>query len=192
MAIEITKEMFVKPREAFQIAGRESFGPSWDPTCVDDEESPLRAIALRNLRAALESRAVEAFCHDFHTQYPLDPQEVAGEFFHINLVRNCVHLSDGGPVECKIRVDDLIRFVREEGRVSAKLTIGDESAFREWLLTRVRARESIPNRAALWTEAKALFPRLSKASYGRVRAHVAKTPGGGALARPGRPKAPKT
>jgi hypothetical protein len=187
MTIEIKTTYFVKPRAAFQIVGQESFGVSWQPEAIDDTESELRRIALANLRAALESGHVRAFLYDFRDEYPLDLREAAGEFFRINLDRDCVHLADGVPVECKIHSEDLVRFVREEGK-PGKLTIGAQTACREWLVRRFSEGRGVPKREFLWAEAKVQFPGLSRAAFDRARAEAADDLGLEQLKSAGRPR----
>jgi hypothetical protein len=187
MTIEIKTTYFVKPRAAFQIVGRESFGDSWRPEAVDEVESELRYAALSNLRAALQSGYVRAIWHDFVKEGWLDPRDAAGEFFNINLRDDCIHLHDGAPVQCGIHSEDLLRFIQAEGKRS-KLTIGDETGCREWLAARFAEGEAVPTRAVLWAQAKAEYPKLSKAGFDRARAHAARALGRELLRSAGRPR----
>ena len=153
----------MSPVEAFQIVGRQSFGPNWDPDSVNDADSDQRRIALQNLRAALQSGQVSAFWHDWDYERELTPVDAAGEFFRVNLEDNCIHLSffAGKPIQCGIHADQLATFIQSEGATSTKLTVGAESACFQWLLAMMSGDGDIPTNETLWQMAQQEFPGLS-------------------------------
>jgi len=188
MPIEIKKTYFVSPVEAFQIVGRESFGPNWHPDCADDPDSEHRRIALQNLRVALQSGQVSAFWHDFDHERALTPIEAAGEFFRINLEENCIHLSffEGKPIQCGIHAGQIAAFVRSEGAKSTKLTIGAENACFQWLLDMMSGDRSIPTNDILWQMAQQKIAGLSRAAFKRARTRAIEHSGRKDLSKSGR------
>lgn len=190
MPVEIKKTFFVSPVEAFQIVGRESFGPDWKADCVDDPESELYRIAMLNLCAALESGQVSAFWHDFDHERELTTIDAAGEFFRINLGENCIHLSffAGKPIECRIRSDQLVTFIQAGGKSSIKSTSATEAACFRWLLAMMSGQEETPRRDVLRKMAAQKFPALSSAAYMRARKSAIKKSGRVDLRKPGRPR----
>mgnify|MGYP001262148768 CR=1 FL=1 len=185
----------MSPVEAFQIVGRESFGPDWHPDCVNDPDSEHRRIALKNLRAALQSGQVNAFWHDFDHERELTPIDAAGEFFRVNLDDNCIHLSffAGKPIQCGIHADQLATFIRSEGATSTKLTVGAESACFQWLLAMMSGDGDVPKRDVLRQMAGQEFPGLSGAAYDRARRRAIEHSGRQDLSKSGRrPSTPKS
>lgn len=185
---EINKTYFVSPIEAFQIVGQESFGPGWISDCIDDPESEQRRIALQNLRLALESGQVGAVWHDFDFEHDLKPADAAGEFFRINLTKNCIHLSfyASKPIECRINADDLRNFIRTEGKLPNKLTMGAEMGCLRWLVSKMQSDQVIPSNKHLWPMAKQQFPNLSHAAYVRARKRAIDQTGRKDLSKSGR------
>jgi hypothetical protein len=190
MAIEISTPIFVKPRQALQIVGRECFGQSWREDCIDDEFSTPRDTALRSLRAALQSGEVRASWHHFDGEHPLQPYQAAGEFFRINLRDDCVHLDDGAPQRCRIHAADLVKFIRVAGRTVSTPTIFDERDFERWLLARMASDEPMPVRDVLWGQAKERYPLLTKAAFLRARKVARGRAEQDNLPKAGRPKRP--
>lgn len=178
----------MSPVEAFQIVGRESFGPNWHPDCGYDPDSEHRRIALQNLRVALQSGQVSAFWHDFDHERELTPIDAAGEFFRINLDENCIHLSffGGKPIQCGIHAEQLATYVRSEGAKSTKLTVGAEKACSQWLHEMMSSDQSIPANETLWKIAQQKFCGLSRAAYKRARARAIEQSGRRDLAKSGR------
>ncbi|MDC1198833.1 hypothetical protein N8071_00455 [bacterium] len=190
MAVKIERAYFISPREAFQIVGAESFRSSWDPSCAEDEDSEQRHVALNNLRAALESGRVQAYWHDFDYERPLRPYEAAGEFFQINLKKDCIHLSffAGKPIQCGISREDLLAFIRSASADSSKFIIGAERACERWLVSRFRSDDKIPKSDVLLDQVRTNFPRLSKAGYLRARKRAIELADRPDLKAPGRRK----
>jgi hypothetical protein len=183
------KSIFVKPREAFQIAGQESFGSSWEPSFIDDPDSPFHQTALRNLRAALESGKVVASYHNFDTEHLLQPYQAAGEFFHINLAKDCIHLADGAPQQCKINAEELADFIRSHATGGPRLTAGAVTHCYGWLVEVMQTGERVPPKAALFEQAKSKFPGLSWTGFEGARTRAIEATGRHELRAPGRPKA---
>jgi hypothetical protein len=190
MAIEISTQIFVKPCQALQIVGRECFGQSWREDCIDDEFSTPRDIALRSLRAALQSGEVRAFWHNFDGERQLQPYQAAGEFFRINLKEDCIHLADGAPQQCGIHAADLVKFIRVAGRTVPTATVHDERDCERWLLDKMSSGEPMPVRAILWDQAKAQYPMLAYAAFLRARKAARGRAEQDSLPNAGRPKRP--
>ena len=187
--VEIQKKMFVSPVEAFQIVGQESFGSNWNDACINDEDSELRQIALKNLRLALQSGYVQALRHDFDYERPLTAIDAAGEYFKIDLERNCINLSffAGQPIQARIHVDDLRAFIRNNLDATPAPIIRDETECSRWIVARIRNGERVKPKALLWAEAKREFPNLSERAFNRAR-EVANEKTGADLHKGGRPK----
>lgn len=163
--------MFVSPVEAFQVVGQESFGPDWDANCILNNDSELRRVALNNLRLALQSGTVQALWYGDQREHPLTPIEAAGEFFKIDLERDCINLSvfAGEPIRAGIHADDLKAFIRNAIETSPATTVGAETACRRWIVARIRNGERVRPTAFLWDEARREFPRLSERAFKRAR-----------------------
>lgn len=189
MKQEITKKYFVSPVEAFQIVGRESFGSNWQESCIADKNSEFREIALKNLRLALQSDHVRAFWHDFDYERELTPVDAAGEFFRINLDKNCIHLSfyAGQPIQCGVHAEDLIAFIRAHGELSPATTAKDISECRKWIVARIRNGEKVSPVALLKEEAKTKFPSISDRGFLKARDAAIIETGRIDLNAPGRP-----
>lgn len=169
--------------------GQESFGPDWDADCAQDKDSELRRVALKNLRLALQSGAVQALWHGDQRGHPLTPIEAAGEFFKIDLERDCINLSAfaGEPIRAGIHTDDLKAFLRNAIDASPATTVGAETACRKWIVARIRNGERVRPTAFLWDEARREFPRLSERAFRRARrASIEET--GADLNKGGRPR----
>lgn len=182
--------MFVSPVEAFQIVGHESFGSSWSVHCINDEDSEHRSVALANLCLALQSGQVDAFWNRFDYERPLKPIEAAGEFFKIDLERDCINLSffASEPIQAGIHADDLKAFVRNNLDASLAPTVGDETACRKWIVMRIRNEERVTPTRFLWTEAKRKFPRLSRRAFSRARRAAIIETGRVDISKGGRPR----
>lgn len=170
--------------------GQESFGSDWSEDCINDEDSELRRVALKNLHLALQSGHVQAFWHDFDHERPLKSIDAAGEFFRIDLERDCINLSffAGQPIQAGVHADDLREFIRNSLDASPAPTVGAETACRRWIVTRIRNGERVKPTGFLWAEAQREFPRLSQRAFKRARQDAIEETGSTDLGKGGRPR----
>jgi hypothetical protein len=182
--------MFVSPVEAFQIAGHESFGSSWNEDYINYEDSEFQRVALNNLRKALESGEVQALWHRFDFEHPLKPIEAAGEFFKIDLDNDCINLSRfaGEPIQARIHVDDLKTFFRNNKDATSGSSVAVETACRRWIVARIKNGEQVSPTAFLWSESKHKFPSLAKRAFVRARKAAVAETGSTHLSKGGRPR----
>lgn len=186
----IETEVFIEPRDAFQVVGTEAYGPNWQASWIDDPQASERKLVLGYLRAALKSGHVAAHWStlDFRNDGDLSPQEADREFFSIRLNENTVfHHSMNEPVHCRIHKEQLRGFIRGQGHRTVPATQFDANQCFEWLVEQFSDPEFQPPRVADHIIlAKELFPRLSNEGYKQARKHAIQVTDRDDLAKGGR------
>jgi hypothetical protein len=100
-------------REAFEVVGQLTFGPAWDPTCIERPKDEQHIACKSNLIAAFQDESVEVHKRDDDHRTPLKTSEIAGEFFTVNLKTDRIYIDQAPGVdwECLTLERDLRRFL---------------------------------------------------------------------------------
>lgn len=192
--IKIEKDYFVCPQEAFDIVGQESYGANWDNIIVSQTDSEAYEIVVGNLLAALKSGMVSASWHRFDQPHRLTSIMANGEFFQINLVKDCIHLDAfaGEPIECGINELELREFIRGFAENRTSPTAKAEADCFVYIVKLIETGGQISPIQSLQFLAKRDIPRLSIAAFRRARTKAFKKKGLYHLMKAGRPPRKKS
>jgi hypothetical protein len=110
---------WLNPRLAFEVVGQESFGKSWDKSCVDRPDDEQRVNCKSNLHASYQSEDVKSKKRDGNHESDLTPSDAEGLFFTIDLKADRVHLGEtpGFMWQCFTHESDLRRFIKRHDEV---------------------------------------------------------------------------
>ncbi|MFB2554014.1 hypothetical protein [Ensifer soli] len=174
------------------MVGRETYGPNWKDEWIDIVEAPERKLALRYLRAALQSGNVAAHWStmDLKSSGNLTPQDADRESFAIELKNDCIfHHNLNQPVYCRIHAEQLLAFMRKQEIRNVPSSQLATDRCQEWLVGLFNDRAYQPPKFAdLLRQSKESFPNLTDSGFKEARSRAIAITGRFDIGKPGRRK----
>jgi len=189
----LEQKYFLSPREAVeQLVGPATFGGEWEPN-IDADDARMQG-AIQNLQKVLQSGEVSAtYTYGDGIERELTAAKAAGDFFKIDLKRDCCYLDIEKYPPCGLKINKLSLelFLRKFESRAPKALIVDVVKCEAWIRSLIKPGKRLPTNEELLKAATAQFVTLTKAGFRQARANAIAAERRDDLRRGGRPPGPR-